>query len=156
MHGFTHALFAIAESSEPILEIDAAIVHQFDMVARNTCIEHMRDHFFGIHMLCSAIAMANHHDVLHAQLEDRDEQGTDHTAEGVRDHAARILDDLGIAVLKAERCRKQLGQARIHAAQYCKLLLRILIGFELFVALLFNEGLVERKDFFNGVHSCSF
>ena len=80
----------IAESSEPILEIDAAIVHQFDMVARNTCIEHMRDHFFGIHMLCSAIAMANHHDVLHAQLEDRDEQGTDHTAEGVRDHAARI------------------------------------------------------------------
>ena len=29
------------------------------------------------------------------------------------DHAARILDDLGIAVLKAERCRKQLGQARI-------------------------------------------
>lgn len=31
VHGFTHALFAIAESSEPILEIDAAIVHQFDM-----------------------------------------------------------------------------------------------------------------------------
>lgn len=88
--------------------------------------------------------------------EDRDEQGTDHAAEGVGDHTARILDDLGIAVLKAERCRKQLGQARIHAAQYRKLLLRILIGLELFVALLFNEGLVEIEDFFNSVHSCSF
>lgn len=66
VYGFTHALFAIAESGEPILEIDAAIVHQFDMVARNACIEHMRDHFFGIHMLRSAIAVTNHHDILHA------------------------------------------------------------------------------------------
>lgn len=88
--------------------------------------------------------------------EDRDEQGTDHAAEGVGVTPPAFLMILASPVLKAERCRKQLGQARIHAAQYCKLLLRILIGLELFVALLFNEGLVEIEDFFNSVHSCSF
>ena len=98
------AFFSVIESLKPCFEIDAAVMHHIDVVLRDPRIQHVADHVIGIHVLSTAIAVANHHDRFHAKLKNSYQQASYNTAERVGYHSASIFDYLGVAILESQCC----------------------------------------------------
>lgn len=76
----TNAFFSIVESLKPCFEIDSAVMHHVDVVLRDSRIQHMADHVIGIHVLSTAVAVANYHDRFNAELKNSYQQASNNAA----------------------------------------------------------------------------
>ena len=98
------------------------------------------------HVARPAVAVRHHHDLLHAQLVDGDNEAAHRRVEGRNHEAAGVLDDFRVAVFQSERGGQQLRQPRVHARQHRQLLVGVLVGEVFLVAFLFYKTLVESDN----------
>lgn len=153
LHRVPNAFLSIAKTLEPCFEIDPAVMHHVDVILRHSGVQHMLNHAFRIHVLCAAVAMPDYHYGLDAQFENSYQQASDNASKGVGNYPSCVLDYLRVAVFQAERCRKELSQARVHTANNSQLFIGILIGFVRKVAFFFNEGFVMLKNLVYDIHT---
>ena len=100
-----NAFFAIVESLKPCFEIDSAVMHHVNVILRDSRVQHMADHVIGIHVLSTAVAVANYHDRFHAEFKNSYQQASDNAAKRMGYHSASVFDYLGIAILESQ-CRR--------------------------------------------------
>ena len=148
LDGVADGLLDGVEPGEPAREIDAAELHQVDVVLGDAAGEHVLDHQVAVDVLYAAVGVADDHDLLDAQLDDGDEQAADDAAEGVGDDAPGVLDDLDVAVAQTEGGGEQLDQAGVHAGEDGELLVGILAGLVLPPTLLGDELFIVAQDLF--------
>ncbi len=110
---------------KPMIEIDTAMLDHVKSLRRDAALEHMLLHCRTIHMASSTMGMSNDHDILDAKLINSNKQTTHDAAERMEYNAARILDELSIAISEAKRGREQLCKPRIHTRQHGELFIRI-------------------------------
>lgn len=77
-------LLGIAETREPLVEVDAAMVRHLDVVGAHAKAQHVGNHALAAHVLSAAVRVSDDHDVLDAKLAHGDEQRSHDAAEGVR------------------------------------------------------------------------
>ena len=106
----------------------------------------MADHHLAVDVADAAVGVADDHDLLHPQLHDGHQQGTDHRAEGGVDHAAGVFDNFHIAVFQTQGGGQQLHQPGVHAGEDGDLLVGVLAGGVLLVLLFFHEFFVVSQD----------
>lgn len=101
----TNAFFSIVESLKPCFEIDSAVMHHVDVVLRDSRIQHVADHVIGIHVLSTAVTVANYHDRFHSEFKNSYQQASYNAAKRMGYHSASVFDYLGIAILESQ-CRR--------------------------------------------------
>lgn len=87
----TNAFFSIVESLKPCFEIDSAVMHHVDVVLRDSRIQHVADHVIGIHVLSTAVAVANYHDRFHSEFKNSYQQASYNAAKRMGYHSASVL-----------------------------------------------------------------
>ena len=92
----------VVEAVQPPVEVDAAVLHQRDVLLGNAALLHQVQHLGAVHALHAAVGVADDHHLVDAQFVDRHEQAAHRAVEGVGDRAAGVLDDLHVAVAQAE------------------------------------------------------
>ena len=90
----TNAFFSIVESLKPCFEIDSAVMHHVDVVLRDSRIQHVADHVIGIHVLSTAVAVANYHDRFHSEFKNSYQQASYNAAKRMGYHSASVFDYL--------------------------------------------------------------
>lgn len=100
----TNAFFSIVESLKPCFEIDSAVMHHVDVVLRDSRIQHVADHVIGIHVLSTAVAVANYHDRFHSEFKTATSKLLITLPKGWVSLRQRF-DYLGIAILESQ-CRR--------------------------------------------------
>ena len=136
LDGVGDGLLHGVEPGQTFLKVDAAVFHEVNGLLGNAPLLHVVDHDVAVDVLHAAVGVADDHDLLHAQLDDGHQQGADDAAEGVRDHAPGVLDDLHVAIFQAQRSGQQLHEPGVHAGQDGDLLVGVFAGGILLIALL--------------------
>ena len=80
-------------------------MHHVDVVLRDSRIQHVADHVIGIHVLSTAVAVANYHDRFHSEFKNSYQQASYNAAKRMGYHSASVFDYLGIAILESQ-CRR--------------------------------------------------
>ena len=148
---FAHCLLGVAETREPLVEVDAAMVRHPDVVSAHAKAHHVGNHALSAHVLRAAVRVRDDHDVLDAELAHGDEQRSHDAAEGMGNLGTCNFDDFRVAVLKPERRHEQRCQTRVHARDHGELLVGVLVRLELLVFTFFHEvrivfqNLIDRR-----------
>ena len=132
--GFAYGRLHVVEAMQPAVEVYAAMAHQGNVLFGDAAILHQMKHFSGVHSLHPAAGMPYHHDFLHAEFINGDEQRAHGGIEGIGDDAPGVFDDFDIAVAQTQGGGEQLHEARVHAGDDSYLLVWILGGKEFLVA----------------------
>ena len=136
----------VLEPLQPVVQVDAALADGVEGFVRHAAGDHLVVEVVVAHVARPAVAVRHHHDLLHAQLVDGDNEAAHRRVEGRNHEAAGVLDDLRVAVFQSERGGQQLRQPRVHARQHCQLLVGVLVGEVFLVVFLFYERLVESDN----------
>ena len=65
LHGLMHRALRGIKTGEPALEVDTAVTDHVDTLLLDASRTHLANHLLRIHVLRTAISMADHHDLLH-------------------------------------------------------------------------------------------
>ena len=143
LDGLAHRGLRVAESFEPMIEVDTALTDGIQGLVLDAARFHDVVEMRVTHMTCAALRMGHNHDLFHTQFIDGDDQAAHRRIKRRDDESACVLDNLGISVLEPERGRKKFRKARVHTGQYRQFLIGVLVGDVLLVAFLCHETLVE-------------
>ena len=102
-------------------------------------------------MAGATMGMGNHHDVVYTQFVDCHYQAAHSRIESRDYQSARILYNLGVAILQSQSNGEQLGKTGIHAREHGQFLVGIFIGKELLISFLCHETLVVCQYLINHI-----
>lgn len=106
VYSLSDTLGSVMEPLKPMIQINAAVLHQAKSLTGYASRTHMLLHLRTIHMARPTVRMSNDHDILNAKLKNGDKQTTHDTPERVENDASSVLDYLGIAILYPQRRRQ--------------------------------------------------
>ena len=81
--GLQYGRLGVVEAVEPGVEVDAAVLHQRDVLLGNPPLLHQVLHLGAVHSLHAAVGVADNHHLVDAQLVDGYQQAAYDAAKGM-------------------------------------------------------------------------